>query len=82
MVRAYILLETAADKTAAVQASVGHGLKNCLAIGHSLWPSEVIVHLECTNLECLNEAITHDIAQLEGVRRITTCVVVKGGESA
>jgi hypothetical protein len=77
MVRAYILIETAAGKDGAVQASVGHGLKNCLAIGHSLWPSEVMVHIECTDLECLNEAIVHDIAQLEGVLRVTTCVVVK-----
>jgi hypothetical protein len=50
MVRAYILLETAAGKDGAVQASVGHGLKNCLAIGHSLRPSEVMVHIECTDL--------------------------------
>jgi hypothetical protein len=77
MVRAYILIETAAGKDGAVQASVGHGLKNCLAIGHSLRPSEVMVHIECTDLACLNEAIVNDISQLEGVLRITTCVVVK-----
>ena len=77
MVRAYILIETAPGKHGQIQASVGHGLKNCLAIGHSLRPSEVIVHLECTDLACLNEAIVNDIPQLEGVVRITTCVVVK-----
>jgi hypothetical protein len=37
----------------------------------------VMVHIECTDLACLNEAIVNDISQLEGVLRITTCVVVK-----
>jgi DNA-binding Lrp family transcriptional regulator len=76
MVRAYLLIETAPDKAAAVQASVGHGLMNCLAIGHIFMPSEVMVHIECTDLKDLHEAITHDLAQLEGVKRITPCVVI------
>ena len=42
----------------------------------------MIVHLECTDLACLNEAVAHDLAQLEGVRRITTYFVVRTGQQA
>ena len=80
MVRAYILIETTADKAAAIRDSVGHGLGNCLAIGHSFRPAEVMVHLECTDPEFLQRAIVEDIARMDGVRRITPCLIVKDGE--
>jgi hypothetical protein len=76
MVRAYILIETAADKAEAVRAAVGHNLGNCLAIGHILWPSEVMVHIECTAPEDLYRAMTQNYPQLEGVRRITPLMVM------
>jgi hypothetical protein len=47
----------AADKTGFVQDSVGHGLRNCLAFGHGFQPSEVMVHLEATELADLHRAI-------------------------
>lgn len=78
MVRAYILIETAGDKTGSVRDSVGHGLMNCLAVGHSFQPSEVMVHIDATELADLHQAITVDIPRLAGVKRITTCMIVTG----
>jgi DNA-binding Lrp family transcriptional regulator len=80
MVRAYILIETTPDRDGAIRDSVGHGLGNCLALGHSFRPAEVMVHIECTDLESLQQAITQDLARKEGVRRITTLLIVKDGE--
>lgn len=75
-VRAYILIETANGKAGSVRDSVGHGLMNCLAIGHSFQPSEVVAHLECTALEDLHRAITVDLPKLDGVKRITPVAIV------
>ena len=76
-VRAYLLIETTAEQAGAVEASVGGGLMNCLALAYSLWPAEVLVHIECTDLADLHQAMTHDLLQREGVRRITPLLVVK-----
>jgi len=75
MVRAYVLIETAADKTGFVRDSVGHGLMNTLALGHSFQPSEVMVHLDATTLEDLHRAIMVDIPKLDGVKRIIPCAI-------
>jgi hypothetical protein len=80
MVRAYVLVETTPDKVEAIRDSIGHGLTNCLAIGHTLVPGEpeVMVVVQCDQLKYLNQAINDDWVKLDGVRRITTCLVVKG----
>jgi hypothetical protein len=49
-----------------VEASFAHGLHNCLALCHRFWSSELMVHIECTEPEDLNRAITHDFANLPG----------------
>jgi hypothetical protein len=76
MVRAYVLIETAAGKTGFVRDSVGHGLMNTLAVGHSFRPAEVMVHLEATALEDLHRAIMVDIPTLDGVKRVIPCMIV------
>ena len=77
MVRAYLLIEATAERAGRVEASVGHGLMNCQAIGYSLRPAEVLVHVECTDLADLHQAMTQDLLQLDGVMRITPLLVVK-----
>ena len=76
MVRAYVLIETTDDKTGAVAAAVGHGLRNCLALSHIFQNSEVMVHAHCTDIADLYEAITNDWPRLDGVKRITPCVII------
>ena len=75
MIRAYVLIETTADKAGAVRDTAGHNLMNCKAIAETLWPSEVVVHLEATDAESLQEAIVRRLPQLDGVRRVTTWAV-------
>ena len=76
MVRAYVLIETTADKTGFVRDSVGHGLMNTLALAHSFQPNEVMVHLDATTLEDLHRAILVDIPKLDGVKRVVPCMIV------
>jgi hypothetical protein len=75
-VRAYVLVEASSNTIDEVEASFAHGLQNCLALGHRLWPPELMVHIECTESADLSRAVTQDFANLPGVTRITPLVVV------
>jgi hypothetical protein len=72
-IRAYVLIETSSDE---VDGSFAHGLQNCLAVGHRFRPSELMVHIECSEAADLNRAVTEDFANLPGVTRVTSCVVI------
>ena len=74
-VRAYVLIEASSDTIDEVEGSFAHGLQNCLALGHRFRSSELMVHIECTEPEDLNRAVTHDFATLPGVTRITPWVI-------
>ncbi len=74
-VRAYVLIETAPGTVDTVIGSLGLG--NCKALTESLWHSEIIAHIQCNDLKSLNTAITDSIAQIEGVSRTTTWIIVK-----
>lgn len=78
MVRAYVLIETTSEKTGAVLGAVGHGLMNCLALGHSFRSSEVVAHLECTELNDLVRAVTDDLAGRDGVLRVGPLQIING----
>ena len=67
-VRAYALIET--DQGTKLPDALG-GLMNCKGLTASLVSSEVVAHIDCNDLESLNEAITGRIPQIEGVRRTT-----------
>ena len=74
--RGYVLIETADGQAGDIGASVGHGLANCLALGHAFQPSELVVHLECTELKDFQKAILDDLARRQGVKRITPVAIV------
>ena len=75
MPRAYVLVETAPGKAGTVRDQAGHGLMNCKGLAHSFRPSEVVVHLDATDLDALEQAIMRSIPRLDGVLRVTTCAV-------
>ena len=77
-VRAYVLIETTPEQTGAVRDAVGHGLTNCLALGHSFRASEVLAHLECTDRKDLYEAITAEYPGRDGVTRVTPLQIING----
>lgn len=81
MVRAYILIEIAAGRNQVLDSIRSVSLMNAKQIVHSLYPSEVMVHIESTDLQSLNQAITQDLATVEGVTRLTTYLVVNDAES-
>lgn len=77
MVRAYILIELVDNEPSWVDDYSGAiGLGMCKGLYHSLWPNEVILHLDCQDLESLNEAVSQAIPQLKGVKRVLTCAVI------
>jgi hypothetical protein len=78
-VRAYALVETAPGSPGTVVESLrGLSLMNCLQLVETLFPSEVVAHIECNDLASLNEAVTSDIAKLEGVSKVTLWAITKG----
>jgi hypothetical protein len=76
MPRAYVLVETAPGKAETVRDQAGHGLMNCKGLAHSFRPSEVVVHLDATDLDALEQAIMRSNPRLDGVLRVTTCAVL------
>jgi hypothetical protein len=76
MVRAILYVEIAEDAPAAADQLEHVSLGNCLQLVSYLSPNEVIIRVECNDAKSLNEAITHSFADIEGVKRITTCVVI------
>jgi len=78
-VRAYALIEMAADSdTGAVfEALRSRSLMNCKQLVESLMPGEVIAHVECNDLESLNQALAEDLATVEGVSAVTIWTVAQ-----
>ncbi len=78
MVRAYVLVETTPGGANPVRdALAGLGMMNCKPLVKSLWHSEVIVHVQCSDPESLNVAIADGISRVEGVSRTTTWMIMK-----
>ena len=78
LVRAYVLIEMAANQPAWTDdndGAIGFGM--CKGLYHRIWTNEVVLHLQCEGHENLNKAITKDIPQLKGVKRVTTLMVTK-----
>ena len=75
-VRAYLLVDAAADDAGELAASLASvSLGNCKQLVHAWsWP-EAVVHVECGDLSYLTEAITRDLAGVPGVARITTLAI-------
>ena len=77
MVRAILYIEIAEGSTSTADQLEHVSLMNCLQLVSYLTPNEVIVRVECNDQESLNETITDSFAKIEGVTRITTCVVIR-----
>jgi hypothetical protein len=76
-VRAYVLIETEAGKTRAVQDSLG-SMANCKALFAGLWPDEIVAHIECTGPADLSKVVTDDIGKKDGVKRATVWTITNG----
>jgi len=69
-----ILVEMASNQPSWLDERDGSiGLGPCKGIYKVLWPNEVMLHIQCDDLERLGQAIAHDIPKLAGVKRLTTC---------
>lgn len=79
-VRAYALVETAADgdSGAVFEALRSLSLMNCKQLVESLAPGEMVLHLECNDRASLGQAITDDFAQVEGVAQVTVWRITTG----
>ena len=77
MVRAILYIEIAEGSPSTAERVEHASLMNCKQLVSHLAPNEVIVRVECNDLESLNETITDSFAKIEGVTRITTCVVIR-----
>ena len=76
MVRAILYIEIAEGSTSTAERLEHVSLMNCLQLVSHMAPNEVIVRVECNDPESLNRTITDSFAGIEGVTRITTCVVI------
>lgn len=75
-----ILYVEVADGFPSVIEKLEHvSLGNCLQLVTSFpsSSSEIIIRLECDDHSMLNQAVIQDFAGIEGVKRITTCVINK-----
>lgn len=77
-VRAYVLMEMTPGQPTWLDehtGSIGFGM--CKGLYRSLWPNEAILHLECQDLESLNQTIVREVPKLKGVTRVMTGFVIK-----
>lgn len=78
MVRAYVLVETAAEQPSWLDEHDGSiGLGMCKGLYHSVWPNETMLHLDCADVDSLSEAVVQRVPQLKGVTRVITCAVLE-----
>ena len=78
MARAYVLVEMVPNQPSWLDDREGSvGLGPCKGLYKVLWPNEVMLHIQCDDLDRLSEVIAHDIPKLKGVARLTTCFVTK-----
>ena len=70
MPRAYVLIEAPFEKIPSVRNALG-SLANCLAIVEGLYPGELVVHIEGSDAESLNDGLTRQLPGIEGVERVT-----------
>jgi nitrate reductase NapAB chaperone NapD len=74
MPRAYVMIQTEPDKLDGVRQSLGR-LSMSKAIVESLWPGELVVHIEGNDAKSLADALTGQLPAIEGVRRITVWTI-------
>jgi DNA-binding Lrp family transcriptional regulator len=78
MARAYVLVEMASNQPSWLDDRDGSiGLGQCKGLYKVLWPNEVMLHIQCDDLDLLGETITREIPKLKGVVRLTTCFISK-----
>jgi len=85
-VRGYVLVEAEVGKAKGVAERIKTASRNGMAKKAKLvhvdtvtGPFDVIVQLEADDLDQLGNAITDDLAKVEGVQRTTTCLAVRLG---
>ena len=76
MVIAILYIEIAEGSASTAERIEHVSLMNCLQLVSHIAPNEVLVRVECNDPESLNQAITDSFARIEGVTRVTTCVVI------
>lgn len=74
MPRAYVLIETTSDKITKVRDALGR-LSNSKALVESLFPNELVAHIEGSNPESLQDALTNQVPGIDGVKRLTIWLV-------
>jgi len=77
MVSAILYIEVADGATSALEQLEFISLVNCKQLFHRFSTGEVILQVTCNDAKSLNTAIT-EFAAVEGVTRVTTCVVKSG----
>ena len=73
--KAYILIETAVDKTREVVSALRF-IEGAESVDAVTGPYDVVVVVETENLKVMGELITTKIHRIAGVTRTVTCLVV------
>jgi hypothetical protein len=73
---AILYVEIAEGFPAAAEQVTHVSLGNCKQLVSDFGTNELVVRLECDDPASLNQAISGDFAAIEGVKRITTCLVI------
>lgn len=74
MMSAILYVDVADGASAALERLEFMSLGNCKQLFHRFSTGEVILQVTCNDANSLNTAIT-EFAAVEGVTRVTTCVV-------
>jgi len=81
-IRGYVLIETEVGSARSVgeqMLRMTHADAKVIAVDTVTGPYDVIVHLEADDLDRLGSCITDGIQAVHGVKRTTTCLVIRLG---
>lgn len=75
-VRAYVLVEAESGDLDPVRQALS-SLGNCKALTASVWPAELIAHVQCDGSEHLTRTLADDLAGAPGVRRASVLAIIR-----
>lgn len=64
------MIQTEPNKLEGVRQSLGR-LSMSKVVAESLWPGELVAHIEGNDAKSLADALTRQLPAIEGVRRMT-----------
>jgi len=74
--KAYVLVETTSNDLETLRSKLSHvGLANCKQLVEKVFLKELVMRIECNNLEDINKAVTDIVSGVDEIVRSTIWII-------